>query len=206
MLSGSKLFVVSHPREKEVCVKEINNKLACDCKTGNQLKICCHIVAFLHTKTNYDEYCRHFKKPKKTNLISSSQGGRKPNEANRRKGGRIDSKRPYQVHTGLAIGGYSVIRNSNRISICHGCKRSVKGETHVIRHTCKIPFPFKNIITGEVTTRTPSTASNHYFHLNLECIKKSAHHKDFNNSVDIDAACYSNAVKHLCLDKGFIVI
>ena len=185
LAAGTSLSIVKHAAN-ELCV-DINAG-SCSCHTFKSLKICCHVLVVLKTKSHevvkvYVE--RHFGQGN-IPLPGLANSGQKPG-ANKRKGGRTKTATAVASVADSIRGGYVVIRKARKHKKCHGCGKDLESSlTHIIRHYCAPKFKKKNIFTGETEIRY-GTRANHHFHLNIDCVKLSEQHNTFDGHVLLEA-------------------
>lgn len=201
---GKELYLVKPKTTPEMCVRIVKGKITCQCDTNKRLGLCSHIMAVAKQrgKTVAEEMIIQLLKTGNVQLstiVEKPSSGKKPNDMTR-KGGRTVKKRPHESHVASHSLNYIVVRGNTRISVCQGCRRSLKGCMHAIRHRCAMPYPKR--VDGKVVIMTPTTASNHYFHLAYNCVKASIYHGDFNGGVEIDPSVHCPTVKQICIDGG----
>lgn len=131
---------------------------------------------------------------------SQNNAGRKPHERGR-KGGRIDKRSTLEEAIANEDGAYIVLRKTGRVSVCFGCRKSVKDELFVIQHRCSVPFPSKTV-EGQFVMVSPKRKQNHYFHVKRECINDPLH-QDFDGGVVVSSAIVSSHIRTLLSNEGF---
>ena len=198
MTATTAMHVIVRHGDDEKCVNtEVVN---CTCDTFKTLKVCCHIILAMKTRSGetVDKYIDSLGTHSAVPVPGLPNSGSKPGSKNR-KGGRTTKIHAKKTAVDTIKGCYIVVRRSNRQKVCNGCKAPLDGSTHVIRHYCALPYPFKSHITGQIETRI-GTPSNHYFHLRKWCVLRSSYHKEFSGKVQLDPTV--TATHRLKIDKA----
>ena len=210
VISGTSMYIVRTAND-EVCVRKTESRRSepyvCTCTCFGKLRMCCHVVAVI-VQCNDVSYLEGLTCTKAIGMSAvvggSNESGRKPG-AGKRRGGRQIKNRPIKANS-LASADYILIRKSNRISVCKGCRARFGVDTrYVIRHNCSLPFPQKDHVTGDIYFRQ-SRPENHHFHVSRWCVIRDQNHKHFKGVVSLEGSLsMNNVLKELC-SKGEVTI
>lgn len=180
----------------EVLIEVKQADVLCKCETAKRLTLCQHIISVLLLKDEnmwrkYVAKKKKSKEPTMTTLVGR-ESGQKPGA--RRKGGRTVESRALESED------FIIIRASNRIKICNGCKGSLSDEHYVVRHCCRMPY-YKRSLSGTLEKKLPPRPQAHHFHINARCIKRT--HEQFNQRVTIEGSVSCTVVRQKCAKAGF---
>lgn len=193
---GTKAFARS-PDGKEVIVSSNKHMLSCPCSMATRLVICPHIMATLAMKglPTFNAYIDKIQRKEisYTNLLAKDSGKKPGSPKQKRKGGRAACDRNVDENA------YRVVRTSNRIKVCNGCKGSLIGTAYVVRHTCRLPYPSPGGVL-----KTPTEPSAHHFHMSTVCIKRT--HPQFEEKVVVEGTVNCSSVRDECTKAKFVII
>lgn len=200
MFSNDKTSIVTQSDGKDHVVRSVSKGFTCDCQTSKKIKICGHIIAVAVKFKRIEEIAQYARAPTLSGLILDKKAGSKPGAG--RKGSRTPKARPYKTLYNLE-NEYVVCKMTNSISICQGCRQSLVGESHVIRHSCRAAY-HKKLPNGNVVLQTPPKPWAHHFHIDKSCVVN--YHKTFNGNVKTGQNVSISAVHGICMTGNINII